>query len=299
MKKLLIIGSNGFIGSSCAVYFRDNYDVFLADIHPGVNTPIKYRQIKSDVDFLKILSEKEFDFCINASGSANVSFSFDFPEVDRKLNVENVKLILDAISETNNKCKFINFSSASVYGQPDQLPVSEVQTPAPISPYANHKLESELILKEYAEKTGIHTCSLRVFSAYGPVLRKQLFWDIFQQAKNSKLIRLFGTGKESRDFIYIDDLLQAVDCVMNNSSFNGESINVSSGKETSIAEAAEIFLSELGTGYSVHFNGKSRPGDPLNWRADITKLTQHGFKQTVDIRQGLSYTAKAYLSLLK
>ena len=98
--------------------------------------------------------------------------------------------ILVAIRDRNSSCKFINFSSAAVYGNPKFLPITENSVCKPLFPYGFHKLQSELLLTEYYNFFGLKTCSLRVFSAYGPLLKKQLFWDLYQKAIQNDTISL-------------------------------------------------------------------------------------------------------------
>lgn len=290
--KILVIGSNGFVGSACCLIFGKQNEVTGADIHPL--TTSNYFRIENSGSFETLFASKKYDVCINASGSANVGFSFTHPEKDRELNVVNVQHMLEAIAKHQSSCRFINFSSAAVYGNPASLPIDETFAVAPLSPYGTHKLESEQLLSQY-QKKGLRTCSLRVFSAYGPGLHKQLFWDIFQKRQLSQQIRLFGTGEESRDFIYIDDLVQAISCVIENAPFQGEVINVASGIETTIREAATTFLDALGNDYSLTFTGEIKPGDPVNWRASIEFLKKLGFTPATELRYGLEQTALEYI----
>jgi UDP-glucose 4-epimerase len=289
---LLIIGSEGFIGKHCTQFFsHKGYTVFEADV---INQQkLNYTTIsKNNSSFNELFATHQFDICINASGSANVGFSFENPDIDFDLNVVNVHKLLVAIRTHNPVCKFINFSSAAVYGNPSSLPINEDANKNPLSPYGFHKLQSEYLLKEYHRFFGIATCNLRVFSAYGPGLRKQLFWDLFQKTKQNKNIPLFGTGAETRDFIYIDDLLSALQCIIDNAPFDGESYNIASGTETSIREAASTFFHFLDPSIIHHFSGEHKLGDPDNWVADIDKLKKIGFKPLHSIATGLEQTVQ-------
>lgn len=293
--KILIIGSEGFIGSHCVDFFSEKgFDVYQADIN-GFGVKNFYKIEKQNSDFSKPFQEHQFDVCINASGSANVGFSFDKPSKDFELNVINVQKILVAIRDYNIDCKFINFSSAAVYGNPQVLPITEDSVCKPLSPYGFHKLQSELLLTEYHNFFGLNTCSLRVFSAYGPGLKKQLFWDLFQKARKHDTILLFGTGKETRDFIYIDDLIQIIDLVIQNSKFQGATYNVASNIETTIAEASQIFINEFSPEKKIVFSGEEKLGDPNNWIADMKILNDKGFKPQFDLYFGL----KKYVEWLK
>lgn len=289
--KLLILGSEGFIGSHAKKYFLEqpHYEVYTADI--VIRQDHNYQVINPEhADFSSIFSGDAFDVCINATGAANVQFSFRYPALDYILNVSNVFLMLDAIRRFNPSCKFINLSSAAVYGNPSRLPVSEKDVLQPLSPYGWHKLYSEQVCKEFADYFGMKTVSLRIFSAYGPGLRKQLFWDLFSKFIDpGKEVELFGSGDETRDFIFIDDLVHAMECVIRHADFDGRAINVSSGEETGIVDAAAIFKELLQSGKQIKFNGKVKEGDPKNWKANIDLLKSFGFSGGTDMQRGLHH----------
>ena len=287
--KILVIGACGFIGSNAVKYFRAaGHHVTACDIIVPAADPDFILLDKPETGFDILFKKRSYDVCINASGSATVGISFTNPAHDYLLNTHNVFRILDSIRQLNPDCKFINFSSAAVYGNPDKLPVTEKQNCSPISPYGFHKLMSENICAEFFSVYGVPSVSLRVFSAYGCGLKKQLFWDLYQKTKNSETVELFGTGNETRDFIFIDDLLGAVDIIMSKGNFNGGVINVSSGVETGISDAARIFLSLVNEKLSLKFNNIQKQGDPLNWRADISKLRLLGFTSKTTMADGLN-----------
>lgn len=256
-----------------------------------------YYRIESSRDLARAVTAEKFDFCLNASGSGSVSFSYNNPAMDKQLNLENVRVIAESLAQANPTCKLVNFSSAAVYGNPEKLPVHEGSSTRPLSPYGRNKLEAEKMLKELAHQ-GLSCNSLRVFSAYGPGLHKQIFWDLFLKSRQSEKIELFGTGHESRDFIYICDLLHAIECVLEKAVFEGETINVASGIEVTIKEAAGLFLNCLPGTKNLFFSGQSKAGDPLNWKADITHLRSLGFQPQTPLAQGLKETAAEYLASL-
>jgi dTDP-glucose 4,6-dehydratase/UDP-glucose 4-epimerase len=287
--KILVIGSEGFIGQHCVRFFSENeHDVWSADILDGTQQAQYFQISKTQTDFGFLFKEQSFDVCINASGSANVAFSFESPEVDFELNVSNVHKLLVAIRKYNPTCRLINFSSAAVYGNPLKLPISEHSATKPLSPYGFHKLQSEYLLTEYHKFFGLHTCSLRVFSAYGQGLKKQLFWDLYQKAQKDGQIELFGTGEETRDFIHINDLVKAVNLLIQRANFEGDIFNVASGKETKIADAVKIFFKLHSPAKNYVFSGKQKIGDPNNWRADISAIQAMGFQPDVTLEEGLN-----------
>ena len=290
--KILIIGSKGFIGSHCVDFFQSkDYDVWQADVNESADKNF-YKIERQNSDFLLVFKEHQFDVCINASGSAHVGFSFENPSKDFELNVVNVQKILVAIRNFNSGCKFINFSSAAVYGNPQFLPITENSICKPLSPYGFHKWQSELLLTQYHKFFGLNTCSLRVFSAYGPRLKKQLFWDLYQKSLQSDVISLFGTGNETRDFIYINDLLEIIDLVIQHSTFQGSIYNVASNQEITIAEAAQVFINTFTPEKKLVFNGEVKMGDPNNWLADMGILKKYGFEPRFNLHLGLKKYAE-------
>jgi dTDP-glucose 4,6-dehydratase/UDP-glucose 4-epimerase len=235
-----------------------------------------------------LFSSQQYDVCLNATGAANVQFSFQQPLLDYSLNVANVYYILDAIRRYNQSCKFINLSSAAVYGNPATLPVNELHVLRPISPYGWHKVYSEQICSEFFNLFGVPTISLRIFSAYGEGLKKQLLWDIYKKIQNSTgIIELFGTGNETRDFIYVADILKAVHCIIDKDCFEGQAVNVASGSAVTVAEVATILVSYLKPSIEVKFTSHAKTGDPSYWQADIQVLKEMGFSPEYTLNEGI------------
>jgi len=291
--KVLVIGSKGFIGSHCVSYFtKHGYDVWEADVVVDYVNKKYFVVDVANADYTEIFQQEQFELCINCSGAASVPDSFIHPLRDFFLNTSNVFKMLEAIRRSNLHCKFINLSSAAVYGNPQTLPVKETDQTNPISPYGWHKQQSETLCKEFYALYKIGTVSLRIFSVYGEGLKKQLFWDIYSKTKQANSIDLFGSGEETRDFIYIKDLVKAIEAIYKGSAFEGEVINVASGQETSIKDAATILCDHVRPGIQVNFNGKVKEGDPLYWKADISTLLSYNFNAVYSIQEGLANTAK-------
>jgi dTDP-glucose 4,6-dehydratase/UDP-glucose 4-epimerase len=288
---ILIIGSKGFIGSHCVKFFSRNHNVWECDVAIDYVSKNYFLVDTTNADYNEIFQIQEFDVCINCSGASSVPDSIKKPQRDFILNVVNVHKQLDSIRRFNSSCKYINLSSAAVYGNPENLPISEFHILNPISPYGVHKKMSEDICKLFYEQFSIGTCSLRIFSAYGDGLKKQLFWDIYNKSISNDKIKLFGTGNESRDFVHISDLTEAISCIINNGKFNSEIINVASGLEYKIKDVVNIFFSFLNN-EKCEFLGTKRKGDPSNWKADINKLKSYGFQPKIDIKTGLNRYVK-------
>ena len=285
--KILIIGSKGFIGSHCVSFFSKEHEVWQCDVVVDY-TSTNYLLIDAtNADYNEIFRDNLFDVCINCSGAASVPDSIQNPQRDFELNTHNVFKQLDAIRKHNTTCKYINLSSAAVYGNPEKLPIVENQNLKPISPYGIHKRMAEAICQEFYEIFKIPTLSLRIFSAYGIGLKKQLFWDLYKKYKSGNKIELFGTGDESRDFINIEDLVIAINKVIEKGVFNGKSINIANGIEIKIKEVVKQFYQLIDSDISFSFIGQSRKGDPNNWVANIDDLESLGYSQSIEIDFGL------------
>ncbi len=286
--KILIIGCKGFIGFHVFEYFKkQNFEVLGCDV---VTDYVSQDYIQIDAtnsDYHTIFENNIFDICINCSGAASVPLSLQFPLKDFSLNTLNVFKILEAIKTYQPNCKFINLSSAAVYGNPESLPINENAKLHPLSPYGIHKMQAEEICKEFHTYYGIATCSLRIFSAYGEGLKKQLFWDLYQKFLNNDSIELYGTGNESRDFIHVDDIVSAIHHVIEKAAFSGSTINIANGEEFTIQLVADLFHKNFGDTKTIRFNNQVKQGDPLNWKADISKLQSLGYSQKVGIENGI------------
>ena len=284
--KIIIIGSQGFIGSHLCNYFSaKGYKVFGADI---IETPaninytyIKLSRLSSEWDDL--LKQEKIDVCINAAGSGNVAYSVTHPLIDFEANTLDVIKILDAICKHQPACKYLHISSAAVYGNPESLPIKETDTLSPISPYGYHKMMSEIICKEYQHLFGLNISIVRPFSVFGNGLRKQLLWDICTKLLKADEITLFGTGNETRDFIHISDLVLLIDLIIAKSDFKADVYNAASGSETSIKFVASIFENCFGKNKKINFGGDIKKGDPLNWKAAVNKLSQIGFSPAANL----------------
>ena len=287
--RVVVLGCLGFIGSKlidhCLAKSIDLVGCDLAEFNSD-----KYRYYKVSIlspDFESLFVNHAFDVCINASGSGNVGYSVSLPLSDFEANTHAVAKVLDTIRKFQPTCKYIHISSAAVYGNPISLPVKESATMAPLSPYGYHKWMSEILCQEFHRLYQLQVCIVRPFSVYGENLKKQLLWDICTRLQTHTEITLSGTGQESRDFIHISDLLQLIDTLVGKGSFSGEVYNAASGRETSIYQVAKWFERYFAGTKKINFSGEVRKGDPLNWRADVTKVEALGFSPTVTLETGI------------
>ncbi len=291
MRKVVITGINGFIGNHMAQKcIQAGYKVVGIDINSTSNIDtIEYYQLNLMNDSIDSILEKHFPFIlIHCAGMADVNYSMQYPDSDFATNVVVTRKILYSVKNHSENTIVIFLSSASVYGNPINLPISEKDKKNPISPYALHKVISENICEYFVKQHNIDIRILRIFSAYGIGLKKQIFWDMGQKIKKYNKLELFGTGQETRDFIYIDDLVNAIQLVMESEREEEAIYNIANGNEISIKNVAEIFIEKCGLGKElILFNNIVRPGNPQCWCADIHKIKKLGYKPEINIHIGI------------
>lgn len=295
---IVITGVTGFIGSYVARYFSEQgWSVIGIDRTPANNDLLgnlsSFCCLKlPDPAFSVLLKDSSPQLCIHCAGTASVSQSIIDVTVDFYANTVLTFEVLNALRLSAPRCRLIFLSSAAVYGNPASLPVDETQAPAPISPYGHHKLLCEKLAEEFYTVYHVPTCVVRIFSAYGPGLRRQVLWDICQKALNSDRVELLGTGDETRDFVHAQDVAQGITLIANRAAFQAEVYNLATGKETKIRDLTEILIAALGRDVEVEFTGILRAGDPLRWCADITRLSKLGYRPQTPVAIGAADYAR-------
>jgi UDP-glucose 4-epimerase len=295
VKTVLVTGAAGFLGRYVAREFsRQGWRVAGFDIVAAENAPpgIEYRQITLPApEAGGFIAAAKPDACIHCAGRASVALSLSDPAADFRDGVSLTFELLDTLRRQAPECRTVLLSSAAIYGNPQNLPVSEVNPPAPLSPYGYHKLQTEILADEFAKLFALPTAIVRIFSAYGPGLRRQVVWDICQRALTQGRLQLRGTGTESRDFIHASDVASAIFALVENAPFRAERYNLATGQETTIATLAQELLDRLALKISPEFDGVATPGDPRNWRADISRMKSLGFEPRVTLEAGLATVA--------
>lgn len=226
----------------------------------------------------EILSECFADCLIFAAGGADVRQSLQYPHRDFHLSTEIYYWVLDQIRRFSPKTKIIFFSSAAVYGNPEKLPITEDSPLKPMSPYGYHKLLCEKISEEFATLFDMQIINYRIFSVFGPGLRRQVVWDITRKHIISEegIIELFGTGQEIRDFIAVEDLAVIIRKTIEMTRPLPFVMNLSSGRELSIHRLAETIIKLLDSTRKITFTGHNDRGMPDKWWADISRIKENG-----------------------
>ncbi|MBC8061246.1 MAG: GDP-mannose 4,6-dehydratase [Clostridiaceae bacterium] len=218
--KVLITGGYGFIGSHVAERFeKEGYQVFIIDnmlSGKAENVECKHKHYRFDVEDKRcedIFRNNNFDVVLHLAAQINASKSLKNPYVDTKTNILGLVNMLELSSKYKVK-RFIFASSAEVYGNNENLPLKEDEECNPVSPYGISKYVGEQYCKKWSEIYNLDTVCFRFSNVYGP--RQGLFAEggvisiYMEKLMNNNEIKLYGDGKQTRDFIYVSDLVEAV-----------------------------------------------------------------------------------------
>jgi len=296
-KKILITGAGGFIGSHLWQYISQHDNQVIACLNRPTERQFSakdraYVMSLPSQDFALLLEQEKPDYLIHCAGTASVAKSFANPEKDFFNNVVVTEFIFESLAKYSSATKTLFLSSAAVYGQPEKLPIDAQTKLNPISPYGYHKLFGEMICEKYHRLFNIPVSIARIFSVYGPGLKKQLLWDIYQKSFHTNSIILGGSGEETRDFICISDLVKVIDSLLEYSAFDADKINIATGQNTTIRKLAELMLEKMGSQASVQFNNQSRMGDPSYWQIDKNTVSKFGGEGYLSLEEGIeSYIA--------
>jgi UDP-glucose 4-epimerase len=270
---ILVTGISGFVGYSVAECFtRRGY--FVTGLSTGnVNVPWTVQATSYTVEGITSLIQNiRPEIIIHCAGPASVGGSMMNPSEDFAGSVSLFHSILEGASKSGLKPLVIFPSSAAVYGNPEILPVTETAAIKPISPYGYHKVMCELLAKEYALCFNIPALVVRLFSVFGPRQKRLLLWEVFNQFINKPEVIIEGTGNESRDYIYIDDLADSLINLIPKLDNNYTVLNIASGNSVTVRELTTKIKKYLNSKKPVSFKGIMRPGDPTHWCADISLL---------------------------
>lgn len=288
-KKILITGQNGFIGSNCTKFFaQKGYDIFGIDIF-GENCS---NFIKGEVNLNNLKSfNQNFDVIIHLAGSGTVGLAQKSPELEHLKTVGSTEHILEYMRLYNKEAKLIYSSSAAVYGDLYDRPISENDILNPISIYGQHKVEVEKMCKNYHNHFGLNINIIRFFSIYGEGLKKQLLWDFCNRVvKNSdaKSLPCFGTGKEKRDFIHIKDVIQLIEILIERDN-KFTIMNCGTGKEICVYDVLNSICKELNFSGDLNFDNLVKEGDPKALIANVDEAKTIGFEPNIKAEEGIKY----------
>ena len=299
--KCLVTGGAGFIGSHiCERLLNKDHEVICLDnFDPYYNPKLKnkniepllsnknFKLINEDIrnsDFIHKILKEDIDYIFHEAAQAGVRISVKNPLKAHEVNATGTLNLLNASIDSDVK-KIINASSSSIYGKVEYLPFDEEHPKNPVSPYGASKLIAEHYCRIFNEIYGLKTISLRYFTVFGPRMRPDLAINIFtRKALNNEPIEIYGTGEKTRDFTYIDNVIEANLIAMKKGI--GE-YNIGGGKRVSVNELAEKII-QLTNSSSKLIYSTSIKGDAEHTWSDISKAKKElGYNPKIDLDDGL------------
>ncbi len=307
MSRYLITGGAGFIGSNIAEkLINDGHYVRVLDnFFSGKEENLafaksrgkdKFELIRGDIrdKAICLTACKGIDYVLHQAALRSVPKSMKDPASYNDVNINGIMTMLQAAAENKVK-RFVFASSSSVYGDTDQFPQKETQYPLLISPYALSKLAGEYYCRIFSEHFGVETVCLRYFNVFGP---KQALDDEYAVVI-PKFIHcithdhpppIFGNGKQSRDFTYIDNVVSANILAATVPGLKHEVFNVANGKDNTVLELVAVLNKIIGKNIKPEFL-PARAGDVFRTSADISKIQKKiGYKALIGFEEGLRKT---------
>jgi UDP-glucose 4-epimerase len=228
---------------------------------------------------------REPDVVVHCAGSAHVGFSLTDPLQDFQRTVDTTAATLEFLRRHAPRATMLLISSAAVYGETASERISEDAPAVPMSPYGVHKHMAEQLCASYARTFGLRVLVLRLFSLYGPGLRKQLLWDACSRLSAGSR-EFSGSGSELRDWLHVSDAAALI-LTLTGARIDSHAVfNGGTGFGVRVSDIVAELSASLGAGEPV-FTGRNRPGDPTSLVADATRASSLGWKPRYDWRQGV------------
>lgn len=307
-KTVLVTGGAGFIGSHVVDRLvNKGYSVkILDDLSTGslenISTHLSsgcVQFVRGDIRDYPVVRESlsGVDVVIHLAALTSVPFSIEHPQLTFDVNVGGTLNLLRASADEKID-RFIFASSCSVCGNPTSLPLDESSPPNPISPYAESKLIGGRYCLGLNYRNILQAVVLRFFNVYGPRQGMNDYSGVITRfidnIRRKQPLLIYGDGNQTRDFVNVSDVADAVLSSIECETGAGEVINIGSGKPTPINDLATALLELANSKLSIQY-GASRPGDIYESYADISKAKKLlGYEPKVSLKDGLRSLLKSY-----
>ena len=308
MAHFLVTGGAGFIGSNLVdallangdrVRVLDNFLTGKAD--NLVDSRDRIELLEGDIGDLGTCRRavEGVDYVLHQAALPSVPKSIELPIDSNRTNITGIVNMLVAAKDAKVK-RFVFAASSSAYGDTPTLPKSEEMRPSPKSPYAIQKHTGELYCKTFFDIYGLQTVALRYFNIFGPRQDPTSFYSavipkFIAASLRDEAPTIFGDGETSRDFTYIDNVVQAnIKACTASAEAAGEVLNIACGGRVSLNQLAEVIRSKVGRGQpAVH--EPERPGDVKHSMAAIAKAERLiGYRPQVGFSEGIARTVEWY-----
>lgn len=295
---ILITGGAGFIGSHIADTVIENNDVTIYDdFSAGTldNVPDEATIIEDDIRQEQRLADAvvDADIVFHQAAQVSVQWSVKNPAKSHTVNLDPLMTILETARGTDKRIVFA--SSAAIYGNPEYVPINESHPKDPTSPYGLEKLTADQYCHLYHDLYGVEAVALRYFNVYGPRQKGGDYAAVIpifrDQAVNNEPITIEGDGTQTRDFVHIDDVVQANLRAATDNNAPGKAFNIGTGSQITIQELAET-VKMITDSDSDIVHVAEREGDIEQSVADISRAREVlGYEPAYDMQSGL----EAYL----
>ncbi len=298
--RFLITGAAGFIGSHLANHLaREGHTVRgVDDLSTGDPA-----SLSEDVHFTRgDINDRpklwtllqEVDCVYHLAARVLVPESVLYPREYNNVNVGGTVTLMEAMRDVGVR-RVVFISSGAIYGDQLVQPVNERAVPNPRSPYAVSKLAAEYYIRTIGELWGIEAVCLRVFNAYGPrqplpPVHAPVIPNFLKQAAQNGTLVVSGDGNQTRDYVYVDDIVNAMVATATAPNINQQIINIGSGRDTSVRELVHLVLEVTGGNPEIVYSPRNERG-PARMCADISLARETlGYQPQVSLRQGLALT---------
>ena len=318
MKKMLITGGAGFIGSNFIHYILSKYNDYhvinldkltyaanldnLKDIEDNKNYRFIHGDIADQEFIFKLFENEKFDIVINFAAESHVDNSILNPQIFTITNILGTQVLLDACRKYNIK-RFHQVSTDEVYGE---LPLDDnsilftEKTPLnPSSPYSASKASADMLVKSYYRTYSLPITISRCSNNYGPYQHlEKLIPLMISKAINNDNLPVYGNGLNVRDWLHVYDHCTAIDLIIHEGKI-GEIYNIGGNNEKSNIDVVKIILKELGKSEKLIKYVNDRPGHDLRYAIDSTKIkTTLNWKPVYSFEKGILDTIKWYTKML-
>jgi len=298
--KILVTGVAGFLGSALAQRLLDDGHKVLGldDLSTGKEEVIPAGvefELGDMLDRPKLWTLLQDVECVyHLAAKVAVQESILYPREYNSTNVGGTVSVMEAMRDVGVK-RVVFTSSGAIYGAQKAQPLHELMVPSPDSPYAVSKLSAEFYVKTIGKLWGIETVTLRIFNAYGPgqhlpADHPPVIPNFLKQAVKGGSLIVHNSGSQTRDFVYLDDVVNALTRAGTASGVDGATINIGSGKEYSVLDLVNNVVKLTGADTETIYNHKAT-GGVSRMRADITRASKLlGYKPKFSLVDGLVRT---------
>ncbi|MBO0468652.1 NAD-dependent epimerase/dehydratase family protein [Enterococcus plantarum] len=306
MNNILITGGAGFIGSTLANFYSKNHKVTVIDdlsmgsksnLEESANLCFIEGSVTDSTLMEKVLTDTQFEYIFHLAAIASVADSVERPLETHQINFDSVFQLLELVKSNQFGLKRLLFaSSAAVYGDEPTLPKKEESVIRPLTPYAIDKFAAEKYVVDYYHLFDVPTSAVRFFNVYGPKQNPEspysgvisIMMDRYKKVLNKEetMFTMFGDGTQSRDFVFIEDVVQALDIIAHSQDTLGEVYNIGTGEAIGLNELVSIVDNFLQVNLPIQYEGE-RSGDIKHSLADISKVKAVGYQPKYTIKSGL------------